>query len=88
MRSFLLLVPLLAGCASTEITLLLGSRRVLGETEHSGLAAELTVTQSIGKRAVCSASHTSDPTKGNPVNDAFDVSVDFAGCGVRWGGER
>lgn len=83
----LLLALLLTGCAtySPEVTVLFGPKRVEQDTSP---AATLMLMQRFGKHGVCGDVHSSDPSAGWPFNHNHDFSVNTAGCGLRWGGER
>lgn len=81
-RGWLLtLLVVLGGCANLEATFLIGPRRVDGNTEAGAL---IMLSQRFGERGQCMYSHSSNPSKGRPVDDRDDVSVDFAGCGWRF----
>lgn len=79
----LLLLPLLCGCQSMEVTALFGPGWDGYETHIYG---ELVVTKRLSGRKVCSYTHSSQPAHGWPVDDVPETTIDFAGCGIRWDG--
>jgi hypothetical protein len=74
-------VALLAACAGTEVTVLVGPRSVDGD---SAPGAMLNVSRRIGEHGICSYVHLSDPSSGRPFNDNGETNDDIAGCGWTW----
>lgn len=74
-------ILLLTACTHTpEVTIMLGVRTVDGRQDPG---AYISLIQKFGKIGVCGGTHTSDPTIYGPP----DTSINFAGCGVRFGGK-
>ena len=82
----MILALLLSGCSySPEVTLLLGPKRIEGETD---IGLTMSVIQRFGEHGACGYVHVSDPQHGQPFNDEPELTVDTGGCGGRWGGNR
>jgi hypothetical protein len=75
----------IAGCAHTELTVLLGPRSVDGDSAPGGF---LQLSRRFGRHGICSYVHTSDPTSGRPFNNRHDPNEDMAGCGFTWRGSH
>jgi thiamine biosynthesis lipoprotein ApbE len=72
---------LLAGCGAYQprVDITTGVRRVNGD---DGPVACLGVTQRVNERVSAQWQHCSDPSRGYPVDDRYDVSHDT--LGVTW----
>jgi hypothetical protein len=79
------LIPLLllAGCARTEVQLLVGPRT---NREYTEVAANISVVRKFNGRRVCAYVHESEVKNGAPFNRNEEQTSDFVGCGLRWGG--
>jgi hypothetical protein len=86
-RLAVLAVLLLSGCAeySPEVTVLLGPKRIENDME---IGLTLSVVQRFGGHGACGYTHASDPQHGKPFNDEHEYTLDAAGCGVRFGGNK
>jgi hypothetical protein len=87
MRSSLLLAALLAGCSTykPEVTVLFGPKRIERDTE---IGLTLSIVQRFGEHGACGYVHSSDPQHGAPFNNEHEFTLDAAGCGPRWGGDK
>ncbi len=80
------LLMLLSGCATTEMTVLLGVNHVRSFETDTSFGLSLEVAQRFGKVGICAGQHASNPANGEPFNDRFEITSQFVGCGIRLGG--
>jgi hypothetical protein len=82
-----LLVLLLSGCAYQPRVTVSGGARVINRGE-AGLVGCLAVTQRVTQRTAFEWEHCSDPSRGYPLDDRYDVSHDTLTIEYSWGGNK